>query len=568
MNNLRLSAELSIPAEALTQTFGILAKRGTGKTYTALVLAEEMFRVGQVVVVDPVGVCWGLRSSADGQKPGLPIVVLGGEHGDIELEPTVGKTIADFVVESGQSLVLDLSPFSNDETVRFMTDFAERLYQRKAKDRRPLHLFLDESDTFCPQQPLPGEKRMMGAVDKIVRRGRARGLGVTLITQRPAVIHKNVLTQIECLIALRTVAPQDRKAIETWVEAHGTSQERERLMASLPSLPIGTAWFWSPGWLNLFQKVQIRQRFTFDSSATPEVGTLPTFPQTLAPVELSLLQQRIRAAAQVDSSGSDSQQLRQLRQRITELEQQLEVKPVERVEVPVFQDGELQKLEAALESLLEFGHRAISVAEDMALALQKIAPAQSLPEPLLDLPPQPSPVESADEAIAKASHEPSRPQQRILDALVEFEALGLSVVARHNLAVFSDQSPTSSGFTNNLGWLRTQGLIKYPVSGQVCLTSGGRQKARASFGFKSVEDLHNAWYVKLSKPRAAIVSYLIQLYPQAIDKELLARKVGRSPTSSGYTNNLGSLRSLGLIDYPQPGQVVATSLLFPPELQQ
>lgn len=79
MNNLCLSAELSIPAEALTQTFAILAKRGAGKTYTALVLAEEMFRVGQVVVVDPVGVCWGLRSSADGQKLDLPIIVLGGE---------------------------------------------------------------------------------------------------------------------------------------------------------------------------------------------------------------------------------------------------------------------------------------------------------------------------------------------------------------------------------------------------------------------------------------------------------------------------------------------------------
>lgn len=34
------------------------------------------------------------------------------------------------------------------------------------------------------------------------------------------------------------------------------------------------------------------------------------------------------------------------------------------------------------------------------------------------------------------------------------------------------------------------------------------------------------------------------------------------PTSSGFTNNLGRLRSLGLIDYPQPRQVVATPVLF------
>lgn len=32
--------------------------------------------------------------------------------------------------------------------------------------------------------------------------------------------------------------------------------------------------------------------------------------------------------------------------------------------------------------------------------------------------------------------------------------------------------------------------------------------------------------------------------------------------SSGYTNNLGALRSLGLVDYPRPGRVVALPVLF------
>ena len=51
---LRLTPELVLPAEAVTQTFAILAKRGAGKT--ALALVEELLRVGtQVVVADPVG---------------------------------------------------------------------------------------------------------------------------------------------------------------------------------------------------------------------------------------------------------------------------------------------------------------------------------------------------------------------------------------------------------------------------------------------------------------------------------------------------------------------------------
>jgi hypothetical protein len=46
---------------------------------------------------------------------------------------------------------------------------------------------------------------------------------------------------------------------------------------------------------------------------------------------------------------------------------------------------------------------------------------------------------------------------------------------------------------------------------------------------------------------------------------VLAEEAEQSATSGGYSNNLGALRSLGLIDYPVPGQVVATALLFPGE---
>lgn len=80
---LRISDALSLPIEAVTQTFAILAKRGVGKTYTGAVMVEEMLAAEQqVVVCDPIGVWWGLRSSADGRSPGFPIVVFGGEHAD------------------------------------------------------------------------------------------------------------------------------------------------------------------------------------------------------------------------------------------------------------------------------------------------------------------------------------------------------------------------------------------------------------------------------------------------------------------------------------------------------
>lgn len=158
----------------------------------------------------------------------------------------------------------------------------------------------------------------------------------------------------------------------------------------------------------------------------------------------------------------------------------------------------------------------------------------------------------------------SVPQQRILDALAAFESQGLWIVARQNVAIFSRQSPRSSGFSNNLGRLHALGLIAYPRNGRVSLTDSGRQHAKQILRFTALEDLHQAWLAMLPRRQAQILQVLLTRYPEALAREEVASASEHSPTSSGFSNHLGALRSLGLIDYPTRGQVVATDLLFPP----
>jgi hypothetical protein len=79
----------------------------------------------------------------------------------------------------------------------------------------------------------------------------------------------------------------------------------------------------------------------------------------------------------------------------------------------------------------------------------------------------------------------------------------------------------------------------------------------------TVEDIHQAWMHYLPKPQARIVDVLIRAYPQALDRTVVADQAQQSPTSSGFTNNLSALRSLGLLDYPTTKTVAATALLFP-----
>ncbi len=84
---LKLSQDLELPEEAVTETFAILGKRGVGKTTTARVLTEELLEVGlPVLILDPTGVWWGLRTSADGRRDGYPVVIFGGDHADVPLE--------------------------------------------------------------------------------------------------------------------------------------------------------------------------------------------------------------------------------------------------------------------------------------------------------------------------------------------------------------------------------------------------------------------------------------------------------------------------------------------------
>lgn len=292
MTDLSIAPGFDLPLQAVTETFAILAKRGSGKTSTAVVLTEELLGAGQqVIVVDPTGVWWGLRANADGGPGGLPIVIVGGDHADLPLTETSGDALARLLIAEHQSAVLDLSELSKSASRRLMTDFLETLYR---VNREPLHLVIDEADLLAPQRLPRDMTRLLSAMDDVVRRGRAHGLGVTLISQRPAVLNKDVLGQAEVLIALRMTNPRDVGAIDEWIRLHAEPGQAAELRASLPSLPIGTAWVWSPGWLERLDRVQIRQRRTFDSSATPRPG-VPVRRPHLAPVDVDRLRLQLES---------------------------------------------------------------------------------------------------------------------------------------------------------------------------------------------------------------------------------------------------------------------------------
>jgi hypothetical protein len=178
-----------LPADALDDRIAIVGTAGSGKTYAAKGFIERLLESGaRVAVVDPLGVWWGLRAGADGSAPGFPVIVFGGRHADVPIAAETGGALGRLIAGRALACVVDLSELgSSASRRRFMAAFAEALYEA---NEEPLHLILDEADLWAPQRPIKGWEGLLGHIEEIVRRGRVRGFVPWLITQRPAVVHK------------------------------------------------------------------------------------------------------------------------------------------------------------------------------------------------------------------------------------------------------------------------------------------------------------------------------------------------------------------------------------------
>jgi hypothetical protein len=352
-------------------------------------------------------------------------------------------------------------------------------------------------------------------------------------------------------------------------------------MASLASLNPGEAWLYGPGEEPpIVKRVQFRHRRTFNSSATPDGQQAPE-PRKLAAVDL--VKVRDRLAATIERARADDPAT--LHKRIRELEKELRDRVAaapERVEVEVPVPYVPDEIRKTLAKLRDAVVDVKGYVDELEVDINEATPVDQLPgadrvtevlaRDVLKTPlPEPKrPARSEIPLIppprpprAETNGNVSGSQQRILDALASLEAIGQGAPVKTQVALFAKASPKSSGYTNNLGALRSSGAIDYPQPGRVALTDHGRELAVAQPGLATHSELHAFVRQLVGESKWRILEALIGEYPDALSKHLLANAAGASPTSSGYTNNLGSLRSLGLIDYPEPGMVAALPVLFP-----
>jgi len=225
------------------------------------------------------------------QAPGFPIPIFGGPHADIPLHDAAGPIIGELIVSSGISAVLDMGQMRKAEQARLVADLLDYLF---TNNRDALWLVLEEADAFAPQQPMGELTRVLGEVDRIARRGRNFGFRLISITQRPAKLNKDVLTQLSTLIALGVTSPQDRDAIKAWVDGNADRDQARKVYDSLAALPVGEGWIWAPDH-GLLKHVKFPPIQTLDTSKTPKAGETRITAPVLASADLAKITRQIEA---------------------------------------------------------------------------------------------------------------------------------------------------------------------------------------------------------------------------------------------------------------------------------
>lgn len=145
-------------------------------------------------------------------------------------------------IELGKVNVLDLGQ-SDEFTAEVLVSHILRnaLKSRKASvhntDKNglnfPVFFILEEAHILAPNSRDPSSKFW---ISRVAREGRKFGLGLCLVSQSPKSIDHDALSQVNNMIILRLVEPQDQRYVQS-----ASENLSEDLVKQLPSLNIGEA---------------------------------------------------------------------------------------------------------------------------------------------------------------------------------------------------------------------------------------------------------------------------------------------------------------------------------------
>ncbi len=213
--------------ELVTGRTCIIAQSGAGKSWSIAVLCEKMCSADiGFCLIDTEGEYYSLKEKFD------KIWWVGAEGADSEcediemdydIERVNLKHLMERAVAESRPVIFDVSEV---DMVPRVTRLVNILYDVSTEQRKPYLLIVEEADKFIPQS-----KDSIKKIEEISRRGRKRGLGLLVATQRPAIVTKNVLSQCNSQIIGKLSIDNDLRAVGLFFSS---KQEVEELTTLSP----------------------------------------------------------------------------------------------------------------------------------------------------------------------------------------------------------------------------------------------------------------------------------------------------------------------------------------------
>jgi len=226
-------ADLKFPLDFVREKIFLGGISGSGKSFTAGLLMEEINRVGlQFVCFDVMGAHGGLQE--------LP---------NIEgLEPKQGETVnlkglVQRISNEPTSFIVDISDLSLEKQQNLVGEYCHEMLS--AKLGKGVMTFFEECQDFVPQQAKPMSAQ---GVIRLCKLGRQYGYGVCLISQRPASVSKDALSQCSVYIIHNLINHRDLKAVEDQMGFGADREQVKKVLSDVASATEGEVICYSPSY--------------------------------------------------------------------------------------------------------------------------------------------------------------------------------------------------------------------------------------------------------------------------------------------------------------------------------
>jgi len=546
----------------------IQANSRGGKSYLLRKLCEKAFGLIQIILIEPEGEYYTLREKFD-------FLLIGNKKdgADIQVSPKIAELLANKLLESGTSAIIDLSELLTPDKIKFVKLFADKLANESDKRLwHPVLVVLDEAHIFAPEKG-QGEAESLNAVMALASKGGKRGYALVAATQRPAKLSKNVTTELNTKFIGRAGGYDDiQRAKQELGLPKSTSDSmfkiKHEFYAIGPALqvdgiirikadPVETTH--KTNHLNyktiVSTPAKIRNNLSvFDNipeEADKELKTKQDMENKIRELEMKLRNAKPDTIVVPDKQLVDAAYQRGFK----ECEKQIipftnYLKDIIKAHrVPV------EKFVNEIEIILQKGDAILKQAPDLKIPFSFETAKLPLGFPRSATNESKTIIQSgisSDTAL-------TGPQRKVLTATVQrphHRGTELQV------ALLSHYSPLGSAFQNPLRDLRKMGYVV--LEGDQIVATAEGIKALGSYEPMPSDNqsLQNYWLNHLAGPERKVLKPLIEAYPNPLSLEETGEKSGYSIQGSAFQNPVRNLKKVGLIEAVPEG-LICTKELFP-----